>query len=82
MNGLMMVKEAQIRLKTLLRGFWDDILRRTILFFFVGSLIIIVFPVLRYNPLSYIILFVVCFGINFFYCIMKREIKKEFYGDY
>lgn len=77
-----MVKEIEIRNKRFLKAFWNDVVKRTILFFIIGVLIVIIFQSLRYNPLSYIILFVICFGINFFLIFFKREIKKEFYGDY
>ena len=80
-NGIM-VKEEIVKLKKILYSFYKDVLRRTIIFFMIGVLIILVFRSWRFNLLVYIIWFSICFGINFFVLFLKKEIKKEFYGDY
>lgn len=77
-----MVKESEIRFWNILKNFWNDVFKLTVIFFVIGCLIVFVFNSLRNNPLSYIVLFMICFGFNFFRVFFKREVKKEFYGDY
>jgi len=73
------MKEEHIKIIRTLRGFYRDVLKRTIIFFILGCLIVFVFKTIRGEMLTYIVLFMVCFGINFFILFLKHEVKKEFY---
>ena len=75
------MKERTINMIRILRGFYHDVFKRTIIFFVIGCLILLVFKTIRAEPLAYIVLFMVCFGINFFILFLKRDVKKEFYGN-
>lgn len=71
------MKEKTIKLYKILHQFYNEILKRTILFFILGSLIIFVVQTWRYNIPIYIFYFIICFSINFFLVFRKREINKE-----
>lgn len=61
--------------------FYREVLKWTFLMYIVCLLIIIVFEVLRSNPISYIIGFFICFGICFFRVFFKKETRREFYEN-
>jgi len=76
------MKEKTFQMIKILNKFYQEVVKWTFVMYFVCLLIIIVFEVLRYNPLSYIIGFFICFGINFFRTFFKKDIRKEFYENY
>jgi len=73
------MKESYVQLVKFIKGFYHDIIKRTFLMFLLGCVIVFVIQAWRFNILAYILCFMICFGINFFYCFIKREIRKEFY---
>ena len=76
-----MVKEETVKRYRILKFFYKNILKRAFMFFIIGVLIVYVFKSIRGDLLTYIILFMICLGINLFSFFLKTDIKKEFYGD-
>lgn len=75
------MKETTYNWYKVFHDFFNEVVKWTIVMYFVCLLIIIVFEILRVNPLSYIIGFFICLGINFFRVFFKREMRKEFYEN-
>ncbi|PNX49473.1 MAG: hypothetical protein BV457_01560 [Thermoplasmata archaeon M9B1D] len=75
------MKEETFQWYKILHNFYNDVIKLTIVMFIICILIIIVFEQLRVNPLSYIIGFVICFGINFFKTFFKKNVRSEFYEN-
>lgn len=75
------MKETTFQNIKILKKFYQEVIKWTILTYFVCLLIIVVFEVLRNNPLSYIIGFIICFGINYFRTFLKKDVRKDFYEN-
>lgn len=72
------MKESYYYWKRILYGFFKDILKYTLIMSLLGFLIVFVVQSWRFNPLAYIICFMICFGINLFLFMRKKEVKNEF----
>lgn len=72
------MKEKTFQWYKIFHNFYDDVLKLTLVMFIISILIILVFESLRYNPLSYLISFIICFGFNFFKTFFKINVRKEF----
>ena len=75
------MKENYFFYRKILLGFHKNIMIRTYIMSFMGFLIVIAVNTWRFNPLAYIIVFLICFGINFFLFFRKKEVINEFKKD-
>jgi L-asparagine transporter-like permease len=75
------MKEKTFQNIKILKKFYQEVIKWTIICYFVCLLIIVVFEVLRVNPLSYIIGFFICLGINYFRTFFKKDVRKDFYEN-
>ncbi len=54
---------------------WKDLGKKFFIIYFIGLLIIILLPVLRYNPFSYIGVFLIAFSVSFFFIFFRAKEK-------
>jgi len=73
-----MTKESTVKKIRLLQKFYKDIFKNTIIFFLIGSLIIVILKTTRFNFFAYFICFFVSFGISTILCFMHKEKRIEF----
>lgn len=76
-----MVKQTKIDRRKAIRKFWRDMGKRFLLILGAGLLIIVLMPITRYNPLYYLIVFLVAFAISWVWMFRRKEIRDEFLGD-
>jgi len=72
------MKESYYYWRKIFNNFYYDIIKTTLIMFFIGSFIVLLINVWRFNPLAYILCFLICFGINFFRYFRKKEVMDEF----
>lgn len=64
-----------------LHSFYIDIFKRALIFFILPLIVILVSSSWRVNPLSYLLAFIICFGVSFFLYMRKGECIDEFKKD-
>ena len=72
------MKESYYQWKKIFISLYHDIIKTTLIMFLIGSFIVLLINVWRFNPLAYILCFLICFGINFFRYFRKKEVMDEF----
>jgi len=72
------MKENTLYWINIFKKLFNDILKKTLIMFILGSIIIFCFQHIRFNPVAYIIVFFICLGLNFFLYFRKPVVKNEF----
>jgi hypothetical protein len=75
------MRQKRVERRKNLRILWDGIKKPFLLMFFIGLLFVVILPWTRYNPMFYLIVFFITFGISFFIFMRSKEIPPEFKGD-
>ena len=77
-----MSKQKYIDAKRLLKTFFNDVLKLGIIFCLGGWGLLLLLKSYRTNPFFYLLIFLICFGVSFIICFIRKDNKKpEFKGD-
>ena len=72
------MKESYYYWRKIFGNFYQDIIKNTLIMFLIGGVIILLINISRFNPIAYILCFLICFGINFFRYFRRKEVMNEF----
>lgn len=75
------MKESTAIIKKFLSKLYKDIFRNTIIFMFIGWLIVIIINTWRFRLELYFIAFLIAFSISYVICFMKKEKRFEFENE-
>ena len=72
------MKESNVVRRRILKNFFNDILKLTLVFFSIGVFMAVIVSTWRFNPFVYFIAFIISFSVSFVLCFLKKETHFEF----